>query len=234
MIDPTSAPGPHPFRRSRLALLTVIALAPTLSATAAEPVVAPSAESLTVARDYVVTSRFVDLLDGIVNRFASEANIASDPKDLALKRRVVRDMSREVMVDSLARSLATDTPVEVLRAGVAYAKSDLGRIEFGCLADMANGLEGYPACLESKTDDAQRARLLAYSQGESGVALMSKVFKGDAVVGALNASTRDLVARDPEVAAQLADYCKRKPDEGICGYQTQIQTDAGGETDERR
>lgn len=221
----TPASTPRASGGSRFSLLAAIVLAPWPAA-AAEP----SVEALALARDYVVGARYVDLLDGIVNRFASEGNVAADPNDLAMKRRVVRDMSREVMADSLARSLAADTPIAVLRAGVAHAKSDIGRIEFGCLAGMANGPEGYAACLESKTDEDQRSRILAHSQGESGVALMTKVLKGDAIVDALNASTRDLVARDPEVAAQLEDYCKRKPDEGMCGY----RAETGGSHDERR
>ncbi|WP_147300598.1 hypothetical protein [Lysobacter silvisoli] len=229
MTHRTPASQPRACGVARFSLSAALALA-SLSAAAAEP----SAESVALARDYVVSARFVDLLDGIVNRFASEANVATDPKDLEMKRRVVRDMSREVMADSLARSLAADTPVAVLRDGVAHAKSDIGRIEFGCLADMAKGPEGYPACLESKTDEDQRSRILAHSQTESGVALMTKVLESDAIVDALNASTRDLVARDPEVAAQLADYCERKPDEGMCGYRAEAAAETGGKSDERR
>ena len=177
-----------------------------------------------MARDYVASARYVELLDGIVNRFAADANVASNPDDLAMKRRIVRDMSREVMADSLARSLAADTPIEVLRAGAAYAKSDEGRIEFSYVARMAEGPEGYDACLKAGANAAQLERIMDHAQSESGLPLMGKLLKGRAVITALNASTGDLVERDAEIAAQLADYCKRKPDEGMCGY----RSDAGG------
>lgn len=198
---------------------------------------APAAERYDVARDYVVSARYVELLDGIVNRFATGANVASDPDDLAMKRRIVRDMSREVMADSLARSLAADTPVEVLRAGVAYAKSDAGRIEFSCVARMAEGPEGYDACLKAGASAAQFERIMAHAQSESGLPLMGKVLKPQSVTTALNASTGDLVERDAEVAAQLADYCKRNPGEGMCGYRSAAdgpEAAAEGSADERR
>lgn len=198
---------------------------------------APAADRYAAARDYVVSARYVELLDGIVNRFAAGANVASDPDDLAMKRRIVRDMSREVMADSLARSLAADTPIEVLRGGAAYAKSDAGRIEFSCMAHMAEGPEGYDACLKAGANAAQFERIMDHAESESGLPLMGKLLKGRAVITALNASTRDLVERDAEIAAQLADYCKRKPDEGMCGYRSDAggpEAAAEGNADERR
>ncbi|NUO76270.1 MAG: hypothetical protein HOQ32_09675 [Lysobacter sp.] len=216
-------------RRRSAALLAAIALLLpwSLSAIAATP----SPESLKVARDYVDAARYVELLDAIVNRFAAGANIAVEPNDLAMKRRVVRDISREVMADSLARSLA-DTPIQALRDGLAYARSDAGRIEFACVARMSDGGDGYPSCLKDSADEAQLARIMEHSQSPSGLALMGKALRGETVARALNDSTRELVSRDPEIAAQLADYCKRKPDEGMCGYQADAASEGG--SDERR
>lgn len=228
---------PRAHRRSAPVLAALLlAAAPGLPLHAQGPS-APSAQHYAAALDYVVSARYVELLDGIVNRFAAGANVASDPDDLAMKRRVVRDMSREVMADSLARSLAADTPIEVLRAGAAYARSEAGRIEFACVARMAEGPEGYDACLKAGANAAQLQRIADHAQTESGLPLMGKLLKGEAVVAALNASTGDLVERDAEIAAQLAGYCKRKPDEGMCGYRSNAggpEAAAEGNTDERR
>lgn len=181
----------------------------------------PSAEQLRVARDYVVSARFVEMLDGMVNYMAAHPNGGDSADDLAMKRRIVRDLSREVIADSLARSLAADTPAEVLKAGLAHANSDIGRVEFGCLSRWPPPAEGYQACLEAGASKTQIVRMAAHGESESGWPLVDKLLKGDAIVTALNAATSELAGRDPEIAAQLADYCKREPGEGMCGYRKQ-------------
>lgn len=201
------------FNRTTAAwLLVLTTCAQPLQATPA----APTTEQLSLARDYVVTARFVDLLDGMVNYMAENSSGSDSENDLAMKRRIVRDMSREVMTDSLARSLAASARTEVLKAGLAHAKSDIGRVEFDCLSRWPQPPEGYQTCIEAGTDRAQQRRLAEHGESESGWPLIGKLLKGDAIVIALTAATRDLVGRDPEVAAQLTEYCQRKPNEGMC------------------
>ncbi|SFK65668.1 hypothetical protein [Lysobacter sp. cf310] len=214
MTDRTQPRRPR-TRRARIALLSLLAVALPWSLSAAPA--APTAEQLGVARDYVVTARFVDLLDGMVNYMAENSAGSDSENDLAMKRRIVRDMSREVMTDSLARSLASNAPIEVLKAGLAHAKSDIGRIEFACLSRWPQPAEGYQGCIEAGANKTQILRLAEHGETESGWPLVGKLLKGDAIVIALTAATRDLVARDPEIAAQLSEYCQRKPGEGMCG-----------------
>lgn len=213
MTDRTQARGPRTHRVG-IALLSLLALAQPWSLSAAPA--APTAEQLSLARDYVVTARFVDLLDGMINYMAENSSGSDSENDLAMKRRIVRDMSREVMTDSLARSLAANAPAEVLKAGLAHAKSDIGRVEFACLSRWPQPPEGYQTCIEADTNKAQQRRLAEHGESESGWPLVGKLLKGDAIVTALTASTRDLVARDPEIARQLTEYCQRKPSEGMC------------------
>ena len=93
-IEHRSLRARHRSAPALVALLLVAAL--PLHAQAPS---APAAERYAAARDYVVSARYVELLDGIVNRFAAGANVASDPDDLAMKRRIVRAMSREVKAE---------------------------------------------------------------------------------------------------------------------------------------
>lgn len=239
MTDRTQPRHPR-TRRARIALSSLLALALALPWSLSAAPAEATAEQLGVARDYVVTARFVDLLDGMINYMAANPTAPESADDLAMKRRIVRDMSRDVIADSLARSLAANASLDVLKAGLAHARSDIGRIEFDCMSSWPQPAEGYQACLEAGASKAQILRMAEHGETESGWPLVNKLLKGDAIVTALNASTRDLASRDSEIAAQLADYCKRKPSEGMCGYSADATAEqatsadgAAGDDDER-
>lgn len=192
-------------RRSAWLLVLAIAVAGGNAAAADDG----SAEArLTLAREYVAHARPQAFLDYLP---PAEAGADADEQRIA---RVVRELPRDVMGESLAKQLAVSASAEALREAVTYAKSEAGRKGADCAARLPLvGQPGYECMDGSVTDQALLEQIARAQLGQPGE-VNRLAMKG--METAMADALRALVARDADSARFFADYCGRKPTTNPC------------------
>ncbi|UHQ21208.1 hypothetical protein LVB77_10895 [Lysobacter sp. 5GHs7-4] len=163
---------------------------------------------LTLAREYVAHARPQAFLDHLP---LPEAGADADEQRIA---RVVRELPRDVMGESLAKQLAVSASAEALREAVTYAQSEAGRKGADCAARLPLvGQPGYECMDGSVTDQALLEQIARAQLGQPGeVSRLAMKGMETAMADALRA----LVARDADSARFFADYCGRKPTTNPC------------------
>lgn len=199
-------------------LLAVAALSPALAATPAAPDSAAGQAGLADARSLLEAIDYPALMRQILQLTAEQGPSGPDDArsdaERGLVRRWTAAMPMAPFVDGAASRLAAASSAAELAQGLAYFRSDAGRTELACIR-AALGTPGVPDCIRERGGEAQYRAHRAFAE-TSIEDKLGEVMAGGAADEDFRNAARLAVERDPALAKDAAEHCKRNPG-GLCG-----------------